>query len=265
MRPTLLQIGQRTVRSYTLLLDLGLLMGLGVFAWRARCRIARPDRWLDAALAALAAGVLGARLGYVWAHWPYFQERSGQILKFWRGGLSWHGALVGGLLGLGLYCWLRKLSFWRVADELALVAPLVGTAAWLGCLLAGCAYGREMDQAHWMAADLPDVFGVWALRANVQLLAAGWSLLVAGVLWGLRRPLPDGMRLALFLLLYGAGLACIDPFRGDAVPHWGAWRADVVLDWMAAAGGGLIIGVVWLRGLVLPLRGELEGGPAPKY
>jgi len=243
MHPTLCQIGRFTLRSYTLLLDLGLLAGLFIFYWRARRRASRPDRWLDAALVGLAAGVLGARLGYVAAHWPYFQDHQGQILKFWLGGLSWHGALIGTLVGLALFCRLRKLRFWRLADELALVAPLVGAAAWMGCLLAGCAYGRELAQPHWLAADLPDLFGVWALRLNTQLLAAGWSLIVAGVLWGgQRRRLPAGLTCGLFLLLYGAGLACIDPFRGDAVPHWSDWRLDVVLDWAVAAGGGLLIG-----------------------
>ena len=135
-----------------------------------------------------------------------------------------------------------------MADELALVAPLIGAAGWVGCLLTGCAYGRELARAHWLAADLPDLFGVWALRANVQLAAALWSLLVAGILWAVRKRLPGGVTFGLFLLLYGAGLGLLDPFRGDAVPHWRAWRLDVVLDWTLAAVGGLLAGVAVLKG-----------------
>ncbi len=248
MEPILFQFGRLTVRSYTLLLDLGLLLGLSIFYLRARRRIAGRDRWLDGALVALAAGILGARLGYVAAHWSYFHERRGEILRFWLGGLNWHGALLGAGLGLILYCQLRRLRFWRLADELALLAPLVGAAGWLGCWLAGCAYGRELTQPHWLAADLPDLFGVWALRYNVQLLAAAWSLLVGVILWRVHGKLSAGGTLGLFMLLYGAGLGMIDPLRGDLIPHWGVWRLDVVADWVVAGLGGLTVGVILLRG-----------------
>ncbi len=247
MHPILLQSGGLYLRSYTLLLDLGLLIGLAIFYRRARRRIARPHRWLDAALVALLLGVVGARFGYVAAHWAYFTQQRDEIARFWLGGLSWHGGLIGAWIGLVLYCWLKKLSFLRLADELALVAPLVGAAAWLGCLLAGCAYGRELEPTHWLAADLPDLFGVWALRANVQLVAAGWSLFVAGVLWALRNRLATGMVFGLFLLLYGAGLGLSDSFRGDAVPHLWGWRADLVLDWLLAAVGGCVAGAALFR------------------
>jgi phosphatidylglycerol:prolipoprotein diacylglycerol transferase len=205
------------------------------------------DRWLDGGLVALVVGVLGARLGYVASNWAFFQERRGQILKFWYGGLEWRGALLGAALGLLVYCRLRKMSFWEMADELALVAPLVGVAGWLGCLLSGCAYGEELDRPHWLAADLPDLYGVWALRYNVQLLAAGWSLLTGVLLWRARRRLPAGGTTGLFLLLYGVGLGFIDPLRGDPAPIWRGWRLDVVADWALAAVGGLLVGIRYLR------------------
>jgi len=236
------------VRSYTLLLDVGLLSAFGVLYWRAQGRAARPDHWLDGALAALALGVLGGRLGYVAAHWTYFQDRQSQILKFWRGGLSWHGALAGAVIGLAIYCRVRKVGFWRLADELALVAPLVGAAGWTGCLLAGCSYGRALAEPHWLAADLPDLFGVWALRYNVQSLAAAWSLAVAGAMWALRERSPAGLRTGVFMLSYGAGIALVDALRGDLVPQWRGWRLDVLLDGAVALAGSLVAGAVWLRG-----------------
>ncbi len=257
MHPTLVQFGPIVIGSYTLMLDLGLLAGLGIFYWRARREVDNPDSWLDAALAAVAVGVVGARLGYVAAHWPYYQERLADIPQFWLGGLSWHGGLIGALVGLAAYCAWRRLPLLRVADGLALVAPLTGAAAWVGCWLAGCAYGIPLPNSHWLATDLPDIFGVWAVRANVQLAAAGVSLLVAGALWAASRRAPSGVGLGLFFLLYGAGLGLVDGFRGDAVPHWGAWRLDVVLDWSLAAAGALVIGWVSVRGR--KVSGETSG------
>ena len=74
MHPILLQIGPIVVRSYTLLLGLGLSAGLGIFYLRVRQRTSMADRWLDGALVALVIGVLGARLGYVASNWAFFQE-----------------------------------------------------------------------------------------------------------------------------------------------------------------------------------------------
>ncbi len=241
-------LGPIVVQSYTLLLSLGVLGALVVFFLRAKKRVARPERWLDAVLLALAAGVLGARLGYVSAHWDYYQAHSGQILQFWLGGLSWHGGLLGVLLALVPYCRLRGLSFWRLADELALVAPLVAVAASLGCSAAGCAYGRELASPHLLAADLPDLFGVLALRYNVQWLAAGWSAIAGAALWLLPRQRPRGAAAGLFFVLFGAGLGNLDSMRGDAVPYWWDWRGDVVLDWLLAAGGAAVLAVSLWRG-----------------
>ena len=247
MHPILVQFGPITVSSYTVILDLTLLMGCFIYYRRAQRLTAKPTMWIDGALAALVVGVAGARLGYVFAHRTYFQERPGEIARLWLGGLSWHGALVGALIGLALYCLVRKIYFWHLADELALVAPLVGAAAWIGCLMSGCASGREISGPCPLAAELPDLFGQWIFRVNVQLLAAGWSILVAIVLWVSRERLARGMTLGLFLFLYGSGLAVIDAWRGDAVPHLGVWRLDMVLDMGVAVVGGLLVAATWMK------------------
>jgi phosphatidylglycerol---prolipoprotein diacylglyceryl transferase len=246
MYPTL-QFGRLTMSSYTVLLDLGLLLGLGVLTWRARRRVARPGRWLDGALVALVAGVAGGRLGYVVAHAGYYDQHRDEILRFWLGGLSWHGVLAGALLVLPLYCRLRGLRFWRLADELALVAPLVGAGGWLGCLAAGCAYGRPLAGPDWLLADLPDVFGVWALRPNVQLVGAAWSLLLLPLLAVAGRARRPGMTAALFLALYGAGLAWLSSLRGDAIPLWAGRRLDVWLNGLVVMGGAIMMGLLAIR------------------
>ena len=195
---------------------------------------------------ALMAGVIGARLGYVAAHWSYFDLHRGKVLKIWLGGLSWHGALFGSLIGLALYCRLRRISLVRILDELALVAPLVGFFAWLGCRQAGCAYGREVFGPNLLAAELPDVFGIYTLRYDVQLLAAGWSLLTTIVLFSRKIARPRGTTFGLYLVLYGIGMAFVDTLRGDAVPHIGEWRLDAVLDLALAATGLLMAAVLYL-------------------
>jgi phosphatidylglycerol:prolipoprotein diacylglycerol transferase len=246
MYPTL-QFGPLTLSTYTALIDAGLLLSLAILAWRARRRVARPGRWLTAALATLVGGVAGGRAGYVLGHLAYYRQNVDEIVAFWRGGLSWHGALGGAVLVLALVCWLSGLRFWRLADELALVAPLIGAAGWLGCLAVGCAYGRPAAGPAWLLADLPDIYGVWALRPNVQLASAAWSLVLLPLPVLIGRSRPAGRRVALFLALYGAGLALLSPLRGDAGPVWAGRRLDIWLNGLVAVAGVLTLGLLAIR------------------
>jgi prolipoprotein diacylglyceryltransferase len=197
-------------------------------------------------MAALVVGVAGGRVGYVLGHLAYYRQHPGEVARFWLGGLSWHGALAGTVLALLVASWLLGLRFWRLADEMALVAPLIGATGWLGCLAVACAYGRAGAGPGWLQADLPDLYGVWALRPNVQLLAAGWSLLPAPLLVVAHRRGRDGLAAGLWLALTGAGLALVSPLRGDSIPLWAGWRLDLWLSGLVAAAGLVIVG---LRGL----------------
>jgi phosphatidylglycerol:prolipoprotein diacylglycerol transferase len=228
--------------TYTVLLDAGLLIALVLVGQRARRRVARPQRWLDAAVVALVSGVVGGRLGYVLGHQAYFVQHPEEILQFWEGGLAWHGALVGTIVGLSLATQALALRFWRLADEIALVAPLVGAAGGLGCLAVGCAYGRPGAGPDWLLADLPDLYGVWALRPNVQLASALWSLALAMPLSAVRRWWRPGTTTGLFLALYGGGLAVLSPLRGDPVRVVAGWRLDTWLNGLVGVAGLVILG-----------------------
>jgi phosphatidylglycerol:prolipoprotein diacylglycerol transferase len=242
MHPTV-YLGPLTLSTYTVLLDAGLLASFAILVWRARRRVAQPERWLYGAVAALVVGVAGGRVGYVMGHLTYFRQHPGEVARFWLGGLSWHGALAGAVLALLVASWLLGFRFWRLADEVALVAPLIGAAGWLGCLAVGCAYGRAGAGPAWLQADLPDLYGVSALRPNVQLLAAAWSLVPAPLLVVAHRRGRDGLAAGLWLALTGVGLTPLSPLRGDAIPLWAGWRLDLWFNGLVAAAGILIVGL----------------------
>ena len=67
-------------------------------------------------------------MGFALGQRTYFSQHPDEIMRFWEGGLAWQGALIGALVGLLLVTGVLDLGFWRLADELALVAPLVGAA-----------------------------------------------------------------------------------------------------------------------------------------
>ncbi len=251
MAPDLGRIGPYYLRSYTLLLDLAILLGLALLAWHGRRAGERPADWVDAGLSALAAGVLGGRLGHVMIYRDYFAEHPDRILQVWRGGLDWHGAILAGLIGLAIGCRWRRLRFRAVADALALALPLGALLTYTGCLMGSCGHGREVASLAQYPAplvlELPDLYGVRAPRLASQLYGLAWSAVILALsLAQARREGRPGVRLWIALALLSAGAFAVGFTRGDSIPMLGALRLDQVLDLAMAA--------VALAGLLLAGR-----------
>ncbi len=227
MTPLLGRIGPILLYSYTIFMGLGILAGLGMTAWRAR-QDALPG-WPDAALAALAAGLIGGRAGYVVMQWGYFGERPSAIWRIWQGGYTYHGALFGALLGLGLWCAWRKSRFAAYADLFAPGLALGQAFGWLACWLHGCAYGLETTLRPFAIAA-PDEYGLFAVRYATQLLGLAWALLVFALAWLTAKRWRSGQLFWFTLGLLSLGYAAISFWRGDPIPYLGPLRFDVVIN-----------------------------------
>ena len=80
------------------------------------------ENWLIWAVLSI---IIGGRLGYVLFYNPsYFLSHPLQILAVWQGGMSFHGGLLGSIIGLYLFCRKYKINYLQIADLLAIIAPL---------------------------------------------------------------------------------------------------------------------------------------------
>ncbi len=69
--------------------------------------------------------IIGARLFYVIFYGDgYYLQNPAEILAVNKGGMSFHGGLVGGVLGGVVACRLLKIDPWTIADLAACGAPL---------------------------------------------------------------------------------------------------------------------------------------------
>jgi len=223
--------------------------GLALTWYQARRASLAQIDVLDAALVAVLAGVIAARTAYVAMNWNYFGDHVEEIAQLWRGGLSWHGGLIGGVIGAVVASTRRKLDVRAVFDVLT-PGLMAGTAlGWVGCFLAGVAYGREVfpsDPWWFLAADLPDVYNLWNPRFPTQWLGAAWAavcFIVASVCYARRRTKDqlNASRFAATMALYSAGMFALSFVRGDAVPMLGGWRIDQVMDTGVAVAGAFYI------------------------
>jgi prolipoprotein diacylglyceryltransferase len=239
--------------DYRTALTVGVLVGAVLALWAGRRSGLAAMAVLDGVLAAAVGGLLVGRLGYVMAHLPYFREHPTAAPAFWQGGLSAPGVVFGGVAGAWVVACIRQMAPGPLWSALAPGATVVLIAAYLGCLRAGCACGRETwpdDGILWtLSADLPDLYGLRAPRVAVPVLGMGWgTLMLALTLWMTRggratameataSPRPKGatsQKVApMWLALYGLGEFALGFLREDVTPLIGGLSA---LQW-----AGLVI------------------------
>jgi phosphatidylglycerol:prolipoprotein diacylglycerol transferase len=69
--------------------------------------------------------IIGGRLGYVIFYNPgYYISNPAEILKVWEGGMSFHGALIGIIIGTYLFSSKKNIPTFFMLDILACVSPI---------------------------------------------------------------------------------------------------------------------------------------------
>ncbi len=182
----------------------------------------------DAGAAALGGGLIGARLSYLLLHLEFYRAHPTEMLAYWEGGLDWFGGILGAVIGLWILSRAARQSFWKLADSLAAPGVLFSLAAWSGCLLDGCGYGRPVAPRWWAPAAL-DSFGTLAPRWPTQAAGALLSLTCVAALLGTEdRPMTVGARACLAVAACSAIVLLVSLGRGDASPGIFGLRGDAV-------------------------------------
>ncbi len=69
--------------------------------------------------------ILGGRLGYIiFYNLNYYLSNPYEIIKVWEGGMSFHGALIGIVIGTYLFSKTKKVSTLFMLDIIACVSPI---------------------------------------------------------------------------------------------------------------------------------------------
>lgn len=210
MYPEILRIGSLTVHSYGLMIALAILVAaIAIYREAPREKI-DPDHVLEAVIVAAIFGLLGSRILYVALNWGYYSTKPLSAILTQFEGLTFYGAMFGGVIALFIWSRWRQFGFLKMADLLAPYLALGYAFGRVGCFLNGCCYGKEATVPWALPINMADA----VLRHPVQLYAAFGGLIIFILLKLLRphRPFVGFLVLALFAL-YGILRFVVEFFR----------------------------------------------------
>jgi phosphatidylglycerol:prolipoprotein diacylglycerol transferase len=253
LKIALLKFGPLGIHWYGLLIAAALVVGVAISAYLARERGESPGPLAGILLLGLLSGLIGARVWYFVFRRDFYNPDPGRIFAVWQGGLAWHGALLGGVLGAGIYAWNREISFWTWADICAPGLILAQAIGRVGDIMNNQAFGVP-SHGLWAvtipSANRPPQYQGFSTFTNTAGYEAVWDLLVFVVLIGLtqlqrrRLPyLPAGSIFLAYLVLYSAARLPLEGFRVDSL-----WVMNMRVAQLAS--GVLIV----LGGLLYALR-----------
>lgn len=235
-------------------------MGLGVFlaCKNAKTRGLKSDDIIIVACYVLPLAIIGAR-----TYFCIFDDRSYTFLEFWRiwdGGLAVYGSVIGGAIGVALYCLIHKKHFLDVGDVIVPSLLLGQAIGRIGCYFAGCCYGIEVTnpKLQWFPLSVI-IDGHWHL--STFFYESLWNLLGFIVLMLLLRVFKLRQRGAVsawYLIIYGVGRAWIEGLRGDSLYIGSIKVSQLVSILLICVGIGILV-FYFVKRQRHPNSGEGEG------
>ena len=144
MKNDLFTIGSLTIHGYGLMIGLGIIAAYLLCEYRANRKGLDSDPLISIALWGVGGGLICAKLLYYITTFDEILEDPSRLLDLGDGFVV-YGGIIGGIFGGWLYTRIKKLPFWKYFD---LVMPAVALAQGfgrIGCFLAGCCYGLQME------------------------------------------------------------------------------------------------------------------------
>lgn len=133
------------VYYYGVLMGLAIVVGLFVANKFAERCYGYKNVIFDIVPIVLLSGIFGARLYFCIFNYSYYFHNPLEILNFRGGGLSIHGAFLGGILSLVYVVYKNRLNFMQICDSFCFALPLAQAIGRWGNFFNSEAFGRPTN------------------------------------------------------------------------------------------------------------------------
>ncbi|MEO8586829.1 MAG: prolipoprotein diacylglyceryl transferase [Acidobacteriota bacterium] len=220
MHPELIHIGSFALPSYGVMMALGFLAALWLLRKRAPGFGIEPDAASDIGIWLLLSGLVGAKLLLVIVEWPHYVSSWDGLKDLARAGGVFYGGLIGAVVGTAILLRKRRIPFFAFADSAAPSIALGQCLGRVGCLLAGCCWGRHCEQPWAITFFDPKAAENVGVPLGVplhptQIYEAVGTLILCILLVAFERRRYSGETFVRYLFGYAILRFTIEIFRGD--------------------------------------------------
>jgi phosphatidylglycerol:prolipoprotein diacylglycerol transferase len=223
MYPKVLDLGPITIHTYGLLLAIAFIAGIWITSRNARKAGINPDAIWNLGLIVIFSALVGSKLLLLFSDYGYYSQHLREIFSLST--LRSTGVYYGGLLlALGFAAWYtatKKLPAWTLADLAAPGIALGQAIGRLGCLSAGCCYGKPTSMPWGITFTDRYAYDNVGVPLNVALHptqiyeAGGAFLLFLYLMWIVSRKHFTGQVILEYLFLFAALRFALEFFRDD--------------------------------------------------
>ena len=147
--PVFIDLGILQIRWYSIAYILGITLGWIYANKLINTKIKKKFNFVtssqfDDLLIYLVLGiVIGGRLGYViFYNLEYYSNNLLEVFKIWKGGMSFHGGLMGVIFANFIFSKMKKINFFIFSDLICCVAPIGLFLGRIANFINGELYGK---------------------------------------------------------------------------------------------------------------------------
>ena len=223
MYPKILDLGPITIHTYGLLLAAAFIAGIWITSRNAKKADISPDLIWNMGLIVIFSALVGAKILLLFSDFHYYSQNLREIFSLST--LRSAGVYYGGLLlALGSAAWFllkKHLPVWTVADLAAPGIALGQAIGRIGCLSAGCCYGKPTHLPWGITFTSQYAYSNVGVTLNTPLHptqiyeSVGDFALFLFLMWRLSRKHATGQVILEYLTLYALLRFVVEFFRDD--------------------------------------------------
>ena len=173
------------IQPFGVLVAIGVLVGAHLLRKYGEWHGIHDDHIRGVTMWVIVSGFIGAHVFDVLAYqWSEFMEDPLLIVKIWAG-ISSYGGFIGGLTGLAVYIWWKRLPPMLVTDTCTVGLLAAFSIGRIGCAIVGDHMGRNSD--FFLAQTWPSAVNksgepiAWVTRHNLGIYELMYLIVVCAI------------------------------------------------------------------------------------
>ena len=220
-------VGPMKIHFYGLIIALGLVLAVLYCCRRSKQFGLKEDDILDGVLWVTPFAIICARIYYVVFQWETYADDPISVFYIWKGGIAIYGGVIGAVIGITVFCRLKKIKVATVLDLVSMGFLIGQSLGRWGNFFNREAFGAETDVLWKMG--LMNTAGEVMYVHPTFLYESLWNLCGLLILhFASKRRKYDGQIALGYAAWYGLGRAMIEGLRTDSL-YWGPFRVSQLL------------------------------------